>query len=151
QPDLSASPAKHLHLRADFAGAGAGLRHRAGARVAKRLSRQMVRSPADPPALGGADLLRHHWLALDIRADLQRDQLDAEVDRRLRTENLADLAGPAAPGDGFSHHRARLAIVTAGDDHPPWRLKLDSAGHSRRRGDRRRELLATPLPDHRAA
>ena len=109
-------------------------------RPCRRFSRQMAGAPADPVAVGRAGVAGQHRLVVDVRFDLQRHQLDA-APVACWFQRVADLAGPAAPGDVGDHHGPGLAHAAAGDGDSARRAVVDSAGHSRRRGDRRRRVL----------
>src|SRR5229473_2166459 len=79
----------------------------------------MVGSAVDPAAVGGADLTWQHRLALDLRFDLQRHQLDRARGRLARAQRMADLAWPTNSGKGIDRHRQRMAHPAAGDSHCP--------------------------------
>src|SRR5437899_225697 len=149
RPGLPPLPPQYRDRDDWIAGARHRARDRGGPGVPCRLPRQARRAVRAAVAVGGPRVARRHRLDVDLRFDLQRDQLDAQGDRAApRLALLARRTGPRAVRD---HHRAGVAHFPVRDRDRPRGALVDSAGRGRGVARGRRGLLATALQGRAAA
>src|SRR5439155_1088964 len=148
-PDLS--PLASQYGNRDDRIAGARHRARDGRRagIPGHLPRQTPRPARAAVAMGRARLARRDRVDLDLRLDVQRDQLDAQGDRAA--PRLAVLARRAWARALRDHHRAGVAYFPVRHGDRARGTLVDSAGRCRGIHRGRRGLLATALPGRAAA
>ena len=148
EPGLPARAAQHVRLHARVAGERDRPRQHPRARPAAAVPGPHAGPLPHPAAVGGADLAGDARLALDLRLDVQRDQLGPEGGGLAGPGRLVLLARRPDAGDGLDHHDPRLAHAAVLDGHPAGRAHVDPAGGARGRGPRRRDGAREDVPDH---
>src|SRR3989441_498546 len=146
--NLPPGPAQHRGRDRRLAGARGhpGDRRRPG--VPRYVPGEALCPLRAPLALGRAGLARGDRLDLDLRFDLQRDQLDAQG--RRPAARLAVLARGARARPHRHHHRAGLADFPLREGDRARRAGVDPAGDRRGGGRGRRRVLAALVPDRAA-
>src|SRR5947207_3779735 len=147
--DFPPGPPEQRGRDGRHAGAGDHPGDRRGSGVPRHVPGQARRPVRAPAPLGRTGLARRHRVDMDLRFDLQRDQLDAEG--RRAAARLAVLAGGPRAGAARDHHRAGVAHLSVRHRDRAGRPRLDPAG-SHRSGDRGRgRVLAAAVPGRAAA
>ena len=141
---LSRRGVEHLRLHGRRDHLQTGARPVAGGAAEPPFQGQGLHPGLHPVAVHHSDGAVDPRLEMDVRSDLQRDQLGAVPARADRSPH--QLAGRSRSGTDFGDHRQCLARRSVLRDQPSRRVADDQPRIARGRGDRRRPGLAALSP-----